>query len=193
MWHSGLVRACTALQTSLRACREPCKTDKMPSIAVCVLQNSDGKRRGVVVMEEVVEGGWIAGLRFLGTVEGLTPGLHGFHVHESGDLRLGCASLCAHFNPTHSQHGGPRSARRHLGDLGNVFADEHGVARVALDDPHLRLTGPHGIIGRSLVVHAQRDDLGRGPGPDSLVTGNSGPRVLCGVIGWGPAAPASSS
>lgn len=162
------------------------------STAVCVFQRPDGQRRGVVVIEETVDGDRVTGLRFHGSLEGLTPGLHGFHVHESGDLRLGCASLCAHFNPTRSQHGGPRSARRHLGDLGNVFADEHGVARVTIEDSHLRLTGPHGIVGRSLVVHAQRDDLGRGPGPESLVTGNSGARVLCGVIGFGPATPTAA-
>jgi Cu/Zn superoxide dismutase len=29
---------------------------------------------------------------------GLKPGIHGFHVHETGDLSQGCDSLCAHFN-----------------------------------------------------------------------------------------------
>jgi len=157
--------------------------------AVCVLTPScrgghDGRKGGVVVMQEMMEGGRVVGLRLNGTVHGLTPGLHGFHVHTSGDLRLGCASLCAHFNPTNSQHGGPRSTVRHLGDLGNIFADVEGVAKVHIEDAFLRLSGPNSVIGRSLVVHADRDDLGRGPGPDSAITGNSGARILGGVIGW---------
>lgn len=152
--------------------------NKIMRRAVCVL-TGPGLPDAPIQIDECPHG-----VRLTGTVHGLTPGLHGFHVHEFGDLRDGCQSMCAHFNPTESTHGGPRSARRHLGDLGNISADNSGVASVDIMDPHLRLTGPFGIIGRGLVVHADRDDLGRGPAPESLITGNSGKRIMCGVIGW---------
>lgn len=35
----------------------------------------------------------------VGRVTGLTKGLHGFHIHEKGDLSNGCASTGSHFNP----------------------------------------------------------------------------------------------
>lgn len=146
--------------------------------AVCVLRG-DGIPDAPVVIDECPHG-----VRFRGTVSGLSPGLHGFHVHEYGDLREGCQSMCAHFNPTKSQHGGLRSLRRHLGDLGNISVNVNGVASIDIIDPHLRLTGQSGIIGRGLVVHADRDDLGRGSSPESLITGNAGRRIMCGVIGW---------
>jgi Cu-Zn family superoxide dismutase len=51
---------------------------------------------------------------------------------------------------------------RHVGDLGNVTADEHGVAQFTIEDSHVRLNGVHAVIGRTLVIHADVDDLGKG-------------------------------
>ena len=118
--------------------------------------------------------------RFACRLSGLRPGLHGFHVHQSGDLRLGCQSACSHYNPTSSSHGGHTGARRHKGDLGNVRAGPTGVCRsiVIADVPIDE------IFGRMLVVHANPDDLGLLPNDEeSLRTGNAGKRVACGVIG----------
>lgn len=33
-----------------------------------------------------------------GVIQGLAPGLHGFHVHEKGDISS-CTATGAHFNP----------------------------------------------------------------------------------------------
>lgn len=114
-----------------------------------------------------------------GEVTGLTPGLHGFHVHEFGD----CSDhegKCAggHFNPTHMPHGGPDDDKRHVGDLGNIKADDSGTARVSMKDSVIQLHGPHSIVGRSIIVHADADDHKTQP------TGNAGARVACGIIGY---------
>ncbi|CAG2184240.1 unnamed protein product, partial [Oppiella nova] len=81
------------------------------------------------------------------------------------------------------EHGAPTDANRHVGDLGNVTADANGVANVNIEDKQLALTGNQSIIGRSLVVHADVDDLGKGGHELSKTTGNAGGRLACGVIG----------
>src|ERR1043166_8219189 len=64
-------------------------------------------------------------------IENLTPGKHGFHIHDKGDCSAAdAASAGGHFNPTHKQHGGPDSAERHAGDLGNIDADPSGKAHL---------------------------------------------------------------
>jgi Cu-Zn family superoxide dismutase len=66
---------------------------------------------------------------------------------------------------------------------GNIEADESGVANVNIEDRLVKLIGPHSIIGRSLVVKSNEDDLGRGGHEYSLSTGNSGQRIAGGVVG----------
>lgn len=57
-----------------------------------------------------------------------------------------------HFNPTGMEHGGPFDDIRHVGDLGNVTADEQGVASVDIKEALMTLTGEYGVVGRTLVV-----------------------------------------
>jgi hypothetical protein len=66
---------------------------------------------------------------------------------------------------------------------GNVVANEKGIANVDITDSVISLRSTHSIIGRSLVVHKDEDDLGLGNKPDSKTTGASGARVACGTIG----------
>ncbi|XP_012251672.2 superoxide dismutase [Cu-Zn]-like [Athalia rosae] len=124
------------------------------------------------------------GVRISGKILGLTPGLHGLHVHEKGDLRKGCASAGPHFNPYMVNHGAPTDPLRHVGDLGNIEVGPDGVANIDGMDHYLTLIGVRGAIGRALVVHAKPDDFGRGGNEDSLKTGSAGERVACGVIGF---------
>jgi Cu-Zn family superoxide dismutase len=110
-----------------------------------------------------------------GQIEGLTPGLHGFHIHEFGDLSAADGSSAGgHYNPGGHEHGGPENPTRHAGDLGNVKADEKGIARIDIKVEGIDFAD---IIGRSLVVHAEADDLKSQP------AGNAGPRAALGVIG----------
>ena len=120
-------------------------------------------------------------------ISGLKPNsIHGIHIHRLGDLRKGCDSLCSHYNPFNATHGDitfPKDLR-HVGDLGNVQANSKGMVNVTLVDQIIRLRGIHSILGRSVVLHKDRDDLGLGGDEESLKTGNSGPRIACGVIGY---------
>jgi Cu-Zn family superoxide dismutase len=118
------------------------------------------------------------------TINGLTDGEHGFHIHQYGDLTDGCDSACAHFNPDGTEHGGLNSEVRHLGDLGNIESQD-GVAKGRLSTDTLSLDGKkrNCIVGRMIIVHEDRDDLGLGGDAESLKTGNAGKRLGCGVIG----------
>ena len=69
-----------------------------------------------------------------------------------------------------------------MGDLGNIVADATSTSMVDISDPVISLDGPLSILGRSIVIHAGEDDLGRGGNPGSMATGNAGGRLGCGVI-----------
>ena len=110
---------------------------------------------------------------------------HGFHVHQAGDLTDGCTSACAHFNPYNTKHGGPNSSERHVGDLGNIRFNSLGRCKQRFVDKMIKLRGyKSNIMGRMLVIHEDRDDLGKGNNKESLITGNAGKRITCAVIGY---------
>lgn len=113
-----------------------------------------------------------------GTVEGLTPGKHGFHIHVNGNCDSPDGmSAGGHYAPAGGRHGAPDSKDRHLGDLGNIEADASGraVVDVTARGISIALMGAASVDSRSIVIHAREDDF-------SDPAGNSGARVACGVI-----------
>ena len=114
-----------------------------------------------------------------------SSGLHGFHVHEYGDMSDSCDSMCAHFNPYNKTHGCPGMKERHVGDLGNLKTNAKGEAKYTFYDDVISLRGTKtNSIGRGLIIHADEDDCGQGGQPDSLITGHAGKRIACSVIGY---------
>jgi superoxide dismutase, Cu-Zn family len=112
-------------------------------------------------------------------VEGLNPNSkHGFHIHEFGDCSASDAeSAGGHFNPFGGEHGSPDIDNAHAGDLGNLESDSDGRATFNKTFSHFHLWGSHSIIGRSVLIHQDEDDLTSQP------AGNAGARIACGVIG----------
>ncbi len=118
------------------------------------------------------------GVRVQAHIHGLAAGSHGFHIHEFGDCNSPDGmSTGGHFNPEKAEHAGPKTQKRHIGDLGNIEADDSGHAKYDMVDDQLRFEGPTSIIGRGLIIHEKADDFKTQP------TGNAGGRVSCGVIG----------
>lgn len=110
-------------------------------------------------------------------ITGLPPGQHALHVHEYGDCHNADGQFAGDlFNPTGMPHEGPEDARRHVGDLGNLTADEIGIADFEITDKVIRLTGDHSILGRSIIIHAHADDFTTQP------SGRAGKRIACGAI-----------
>jgi Cu-Zn family superoxide dismutase len=154
-----------------------------PIKAIAVFTNSD--INGTVTFTEIMTETH-NNIRIDVNITGLKPNsLHGFHVHEAGDLTDKCMSMCAHFNPFNKTHGGPDSVHRHVGDLGNLKTNKKGEAKYSFYDDMIKLRGfKCNIIGRGLIIHEDQDDCGQGENDDSLVTGNAGKRIACAVIGY---------
>lgn len=127
---------------------------------------------GYVTFTEV-DGGTL----IIADIENLEPGKHGFIIHEYGDCsaRDG-SSTGGHYNPTVSRHGGVDHLCRHVGDLGNIVADDFGHGHYERIDRVVSLSNCYSIIGKSICVHANADDYTTQP------TGNVGGRVAFGLI-----------
>uniref|UniRef100_A0A6C0HAS9 Superoxide dismutase copper/zinc binding domain-containing protein n=1 Tax=viral metagenome TaxID=1070528 RepID=A0A6C0HAS9_9ZZZZ len=150
----------------------------MTSKAIAVF---DGKIKGTVKFFEFDNSSVLIEINLSGLKKNA---LHGFHVHECGDLSNQCESMCAHFNPYGKKHGCPGVRERHVGDLGNLVTDSKGCAKYIMMDNFIELHGSKAnIIGRGLIIHADPDDCGMGGHETSLTTGNSGKRIACAVIG----------
>ncbi|KAL3230214.1 Superoxide dismutase [Cu-Zn] [Nakaseomyces bracarensis] len=148
--------------------------------AVAVLKGNAGVS-GVVTIEQASEN---EPSTITYEIAGNSPNAErGFHIHEFGDVTNGCVSAGPHFNPFKKTHGAPTDEIRHVGDMGNIKTDEHGVAKGSFQDSLIKLIGPTSVVGRSVVIHAGTDDLGKGDDEESKKTGNAGPRPACGVIG----------
>lgn len=142
--------------------------------AVAVLSPTKGSSVSGLVTFMKVDGG----VKIVADVSGLTPGPHGFHIHEFGDCSAPDAtSAGGHFNPQHKEHGAPDAPARHAGDFGNLEADASGKAHYERVDTVISLDGSASIVGHGVIVHEKMDDLKTQP------TGNAGARVACGVIG----------
>jgi Cu-Zn family superoxide dismutase len=152
----------------------PLETGPDITEAVAVLHPTEGNEAAGTVTFTKTE----MGIRIVADISGLAPGKHGFHIHEFGDCRaVDATSAGGHYNPEDMPHGAPTDAQRHVGDLGNLIADDTGHAHYERTDDLMTFSGENSIIGRGVIVHSGEDDLETQP------TGNSGSRVACGVIG----------
>lgn len=153
--------------------------------AIAYFDGSMGNIKGTVLFEEVIEDS-LNLVKVSIDLTGFEPNTtHGFHVHETGDLSKGCDSMCAHLNPFANTHGGRDDKIRHVGDLGNITVDLMGNVKMEFTDDQIKLRGlESNIIGRGLIIHADPDDCGKGNNDTSKLTGNSGKRIACAIIGY---------
>lgn len=145
------------------------------TLEVTIEAKSDSKLKGKATLTETD-----GGVHVMLSVEGVKPGgEHGAHVHEKGDCSAADgASAGGHFNPQGNEHALPTVAKRHLGDLGNltIAKDGKGSLDITIPGANLKAGDPNSFAGKSIIVHAKKDDGGQ-------PTGNAGGRIGCGVIG----------
>lgn len=145
--------------------------------ATATLKDASGKPVGTVTLRQAAHG-----VLLTGSLSGLPPGEHAFHVHEVGLCEPPFKSAGAHFNPSGHEHGIDNPKGMHAGDLPNIYVSPSGEAK--FDDFLLRdvslLPGTKGSLfdkdGSSIIIHAAPDDYRSNP------AGNAGDRIACGVI-----------
>ena len=171
-----LALACVLVGAQFLTAQEKHMMHKKPMVnkAVALITSTKGNSvHGVVLFEKADKG-----VHIVADLAGLKPGKHGFHIHEFGDITSDDGSSAGgHFNPSGMPHSMPMSEKRHAGDMGNIVADENGVAHLDYIDHVMKLNGPHSIIGHAVIIHEKEDDFTTQP------TGNAGARIGNGVIG----------
>jgi Cu-Zn family superoxide dismutase len=150
----------------------------MTEAAAVAVFKTDGIKGEVIVTP------YRDGVKLVAYFTSLPPGKHGFHIHKAGDLRgEGCMGLCDHFDIGHNTHGGEPGTthERHTGDLGNI--EISGKSKDFKKIYYIKNIKPRDLWGRSIIVHKDKDDLGKGEFEDSKTTGHSGARIGCAIFG----------
>jgi Cu-Zn family superoxide dismutase len=138
-----------------------------------------------IIQGEIIAKDYKKGVHITAVFNKLPKGKHGFHIHKAGDLRgEGCKGLCEHYNiDTHNNHGGApgQTKERHTGDLGNIEIKEGETT--CKKTYYIKNINIEDLWGRSIIVHKDEDDLGKGSYDDSKITGHSGARIGCAIFG----------
>lgn len=149
------------------------KVNRLGAVAVFKTATIDG---------EVTVSDYKDGIKLKATFTRLPPGKHGFHIHKAGDLRgEGCMGLCEHYDTGNNSHGGAPThmGERHTGDLGNIELK----GSILKKEYYIQNTTVKDLWGRSIIIHKDEDDLGKGTHEDSKTTGHSGARIGCAIFG----------
>ena len=175
------IAACSSVNLDNNADKiqtQPTSPDKKQLITVHQVDtNGVGASIGTVSFQQTPKG-----MLITPALGKLSPGEHGFHIHENGsceaalkDGKMGAALAAgSHFNPDHiANHGTPENG--HLGDLPALTVNDKGFATTPVLAPRLKLTD---IQGRAIMIHAGGDNYSDTPKP----LGGGGDRVACGVI-----------
>jgi len=154
-------------------------TNKVAAVspsAVAIVKDATGKSIGEAQFTE--ENGGIA---VAVSASGLTPGVHGTHIHMTGKCDgPDFTTAGGHWNPTSHQHGFENPQGSHKGDLPNMEVAADGIGTVRFSIPGATIKDGEGALldadGAAIVIHAGPDDMKSDP------AGNSGDRVACGII-----------
>ena len=132
--------------------------------------SGEGKLVGTIEVEDTKYG-----LKLSPKLDGLPPGVHGFHVHENSACGDNGKAAGGHYDPRKTgHHFGPYNKDGHLGDLPALVVNQEGKARIPTIAPRLK---ERDLKGRALIIHGSGDNYS-----DEPPLGGGGARLYCGVI-----------
>lgn len=179
--HRHLTRAVLAVALITAALTRP-DVANADSISVSLRETTadgPGKDIGRIELEDSQYG-----LVIKPDLSGLTPGLHGLHVHENpncgpankeGEV-VPAGAAGGHYDPENTgRHTGPYGDG-HLGDLPNLLVEQDGTVSIPVLAPRVKVAD---IQGRAVMIHAGAD---RYTGHAQHSHGKGGARMYCGVI-----------
>ncbi len=192
---AALVAVAAVALVSTAASETKGKRERGYKTVVTKLRDADGKALGRAVLRQRREGS----VRVQVSARGLTPGFHGFHIHEQGvceapskspDGETGAfLSAGGHFATGDQGHG------EHAGDMPPLFVTREGRARAQFLIDSYRVDELLDDDGSAIMIHSDPDNSANipdryksskadEPGPDeeTLKTGDSGDRVACGTV-----------
>lgn len=145
------------------------------AVYVKLTNATDSKAKGGIDFKQLADGS----VQINGAIEGLSPGKHGMHMHDVGDCsdaNNGFKKANNHMDLGHNHHGSATDG--HTGDLGNIYANDKGVSLFTMKTKKFSLEAgaKNSIRGKAIIIHSGADDEFTDP------AGNSGARILCGVI-----------
>lgn len=138
------------------------------------MRDSTGRELGTLTLTESAQG-----ISITGTLRGLPPGEHGFHLHAVGQCTPAFDAAGDHWNPTNRQHGTQNPQGPHFGDMSNITVGPDSTVAIQATTPGGTLRGANPLLdsdGAAVMVHADPDDYRSDP------AGNAGDRIACGVV-----------
>lgn len=141
-------------------------------------EKGEGEAIGTITLIDGKEG-----VDVMVAMEGLPPGMRGFHIHENPSCKpaekdgkmVPALAAGGHFDPKKTgKHLGPDKGG-HAGDMPPLHVDEQGKAKASFTMKGLTVKD---IKGRAVMVHAGGDNFSDEP----LPLGGGGARIACGVI-----------
>ena len=176
---TGLICGCALALAACAQDRGEYGTQPPPpaaGYASAALTDASGMNRGQARFTQEADG-----VRVSLDVQGLSPGVHGAHIHQTGScIAPGFESAGGHWNPYDREHGRDNPAGRHMGDMPNLIVGQDGSGTLELELEGATISGSDASLldedGAAVVIHAWPDDYRTDP------AGAAGPRVACGEI-----------
>lgn len=135
-----------------------------------VSRSGKGRYIGMIIAKQTRRG-----LLLVPRLRGLSPGYHGFHLHENPSCKDFAKAAGSHWDPKKTgHHRGPYRPQGHQGDLPALYVNSDGLAKRAVLAPRLTLSD---LAGHALVIHKGGDNY-----TDNPPNGGGGARIACGVI-----------
>lgn len=134
-----------------------------PATAVAIFTNPDGR---IQFTEDIIGKCTIIDI----SMRGMKPGVYALHIYEHGDIS-DINNLNNHYNPHGSRHGDIDHG--HVGDLGNITANESGEIDHRVISHDIKLNSPYSIYGRAIAFRSE---------PDDFITGTAGSITAAAII-----------